>query len=234
MYDFISFWACPLASLGVGLAPGFGGIGPLRLAFGETALRAPSASLTPQTLSKEIELRSGISSILLPSGTKIDWVPLHMRKRSANGTTLLACLRSLFLRVWSQIFRFPAGRIQCAQRETRTPTALRPLPPQSSASTNSAIWAGQAKLQRLAPFPRGACDSAGTRTQDPLLKRQVLYRLSYGVDPSFKQKVRGKDTRFSWSQGKTRSFWVRPQGSRTRYGPGRAGAWVRGAVMSVT
>ena len=33
-----------------------------------------------------------------------------------------------------------------AQRETRTPTALRPLPPQSSASTNSAIWAGHAKV----------------------------------------------------------------------------------------
>ncbi len=125
-------------------------------------------------------------------------------------------------------------QIRCAQRETRTPTALRPLPPQSSASTNSAIWAGQAKLQRLAQSLRGTCDSAGTRTQDPLLKRQVLYRLSYGVDPSFKQKVRGKDTRFSWAQGKTRSFWVRPRESRTRYRPGRTGAWVSGAVMSVT
>ncbi len=27
-----------------------------------------------------------------------------------------------------------------------------------------------------------SCDSAGSRTQDPLLKREVLYQLSYRID----------------------------------------------------
>ena len=44
-----------------------------------------------------------------------------------------------------------------------------PLGPQPSASTNFATCA------------RENCDLAGARTQDPLLKREMLYQLSYQV-----------------------------------------------------
>ena len=49
------------------------------------------------------------------------------------------------------------------------PRDLLPLGPQPSASTNSATCA---KLRS---------DLAGARTQDPLLKREMLYQLSYQV-----------------------------------------------------
>ena len=57
----------------------------------------------------------------------------------------------------------------CAQREIRTPTPFRALPPQDSVSTNSTIWA------------KVVSDSAGVRTQDPLIKSQMLYQLSYRI-----------------------------------------------------
>ena len=57
----------------------------------------------------------------------------------------------------------------CVQDETRTHTPERALPPQSSASTNSATWTiGRAKN--------------GTRTRDPDLGKVVLYQLSYFRD----------------------------------------------------
>jgi hypothetical protein len=44
------------------------------------------------------------------------------------------------------------------------------------------------------PYVLSACDPAGTRTQDPLIKSQVLYRLSYeiigGVSPFFKKRCK--------------------------------------------
>ena len=58
--------------------------------------------------------------------------------------------------------------VTCAQRETRTPMPFLALPPQDSVSTNFTIWAR-------------FCDSAGIRTQDPLIKSQMLYQLSYRV-----------------------------------------------------
>ncbi len=57
----------------------------------------------------------------------------------------------------------------CAQREIRTPTPFRALPPQDSVSTSFTIWA------------KVICDSAGVRTQDPLIKSQMLYQLSYRI-----------------------------------------------------
>ena len=54
-----------------------------------------------------------------------------------------------------------------AQEETRTPMPFQALPPQDSVSTNFTTWA------------RG--DSAGIRTQDPLIKSQMLYQLSYRI-----------------------------------------------------
>ncbi len=56
----------------------------------------------------------------------------------------------------------------CAQRETRTPMPFRAPPPQDGVSTNFTSWAGIG-------------DSAGARTQDPLIKSQMLYRLSYRI-----------------------------------------------------
>jgi hypothetical protein len=56
----------------------------------------------------------------------------------------------------------------CAQRETRTPMPFRAPPPQDGVSTNFTSWAEVG-------------DSAGARTQDPLIKSQMLYRLSYRI-----------------------------------------------------
>ncbi len=58
----------------------------------------------------------------------------------------------------------------CAQRETRTPMPFRAPPPQDGASTNFASWANLVS------------DSAGDRTQDPLIKSQMLYQLSYRIN----------------------------------------------------
>jgi hypothetical protein len=54
-----------------------------------------------------------------------------------------------------------------AQEETRTPIPFLALPPQDSVSTNFTTWARS--------------DSAGIRTQDPLIKSQMLYQLSYRI-----------------------------------------------------
>ena len=56
----------------------------------------------------------------------------------------------------------------CAQRETRTPMPFRAPPPQDGVSTNFTSWARKRDL-------------AGVRTQDPLIKSQMLYRLSYQI-----------------------------------------------------
>ena len=59
------------------------------------------------------------------------------------------------------------------QDETRTHTTEWSLPPQSSASTNSATWTFCLALLLF----RGAKN--GTRTRDPDLGKVVLYQLSY-------------------------------------------------------
>jgi hypothetical protein len=56
----------------------------------------------------------------------------------------------------------------CARRETRTPMPFLAPPPQDGVSTNFTIRAWYR-------------DSAGIRTQDPLIKSQMLYRLSYRI-----------------------------------------------------
>ena len=64
-----------------------------------------------------------------------------------------------------QIFMVPRAGVE--------PARVAPLVFETSASTDSAIWApcGCVCIQRV-------CDSLGARTQDPILKRDVLYLLS--------------------------------------------------------
>ena len=87
----------------------------------------------------------------------------------------------------------------CAQREIRTPTPVKALPPQDSVSTNSTIWAKES-------------DSAGARTQDPLLKRQMLYQLSYRIILLFKEASPKGSTKieriFSMSNNWMRVFLI--------------------------
>ncbi len=58
-------------------------------------------------------------------------------------------------------------QFKSVQKESRTPTPVRALPPQSSVSTNFTTWT--------------LCDPAGIRTQDPYIKSVLLYQLSYGI-----------------------------------------------------
>ena len=66
--------------------------------------------------------------------------------------------------------------MKCVRDEIRTHTAARPLPPQSSVSTNSTtrtsinLWSEISKKIRA---------KNGTRTRDPNLGKVVLYQLSY-------------------------------------------------------
>ena len=59
--------------------------------------------------------------------------------------------------------------LRCAQSGSRTRTPIRTHGPQPCLSTSSSTWA------------IWLCDLAGARTQDPLLKREMLYQLSYQV-----------------------------------------------------
>lgn len=74
------------------------------------------------------------------------------------------------MKIWGLDIKKGPENSPCAQREIRTPTPFLALPPQDSVSTSFTIWAGEKKS-----------DSAGARTQDPLLKRQLLYQLSYRI-----------------------------------------------------
>ena len=69
------------------------------------------------------------------------------------------------------------ARLFCAQNGSRTHTLVRAQPPQDCVSTNSTTWA---KTKKPALYGL-ICDLAGARTQDPLLKREMLYQLSYQV-----------------------------------------------------
>ena len=76
----------------------------------------------------------------------------------------------------------------CEEEETRTPTSQLTLPPQSSASTNSATSAKylltlgeeHTTVPSLSPLvvPINRAEN-GTRTRDPNLGKVVLYQLSY-------------------------------------------------------
>ncbi len=61
-------------------------------------------------------------------------------------------------------------------RRLELPRPKRSLGPQPNASTNSATCAKKKLSERLT-----FCDLVGARTQDPLLKREMLYQLSYKV-----------------------------------------------------
>ena len=67
-----------------------------------------------------------------------------------------------------------------AHEKIRTSTNLRLQPPQGCASTNFATCAFN-KIKMLSNCLTFFCDRAGARTQDPLLKREMLYQLSYQV-----------------------------------------------------
>ena len=58
------------------------------------------------------------------------------------------------------------------------PIRLATPPPQDGESTNSSTWPKTKKVKRLLNF---FSDPAGIRTQDPIIKSDVLYQLSYGV-----------------------------------------------------
>ena len=71
----------------------------------------------------------------------------------------------------SQIIEFQLlGIFKSVRDEIRTHTAERPLPPQSSVSTNSTT------RTNIKPMLRA---KNGTRTRDPNLGKVVLYQLSY-------------------------------------------------------
>lgn len=55
-------------------------------------------------------------------------------------------------------------------------------PPQDGESTNFSTWPKQKKVKLLLNFQS---DLAGIRTQDPIIKSDVLYQLSYQVFQSF-------------------------------------------------
>ena len=68
--------------------------------------------------------------------------------------------------------RLSKENVISVRNETRTHTAFLPLPPQSSASTNSAI-------RTTNQFFKTVGAKNGTRTRDPNLGKVVLYQLSY-------------------------------------------------------
>ena len=68
-----------------------------------------------------------------------------------------------------------SGFFRSVRDEIRTHTALRPLPPQSSVSTNSTTRTINCQ-KRLEDNIRA---KNGTRTRDPNLGKVVLYQLSY-------------------------------------------------------
>ena len=70
--------------------------------------------------------------------------------------------------------------MNCAHEKTRTSTRFISLAPQASASTNSATCAFDFEEKKLR-LGLTFSDLAGARTQDPLLKREMLYQLSYQV-----------------------------------------------------
>jgi hypothetical protein len=80
----------------------------------------------------------------------------------------------------SLIGYFNEYKIKSAHEKIRTSTNLRSQPPQGCASTNFATCANYFKVKKLS-LSLTFCDRAGARTQDPLLKREMLYQLSYQV-----------------------------------------------------
>ena len=72
-------------------------------------------------------------------------------------------------------------------RRLELPQPKRSLGPQPNASTNSATCAikTEVKIKKKLSKRLTLSDLAGARTQDPLLKREMLYQLSYQVGSSF-------------------------------------------------
>ena len=68
-------------------------------------------------------------------------------------------------------------RLRCDHDGIRTHTSFRTPAPQAGKSTNFSTWPGNKKSQTKPDF----CDPTGARTQDPIIKSDVLYQLSYRV-----------------------------------------------------
>ncbi len=71
------------------------------------------------------------------------------------------------------------GTKLCAGGEGRTPTLFRALAPKANVSANFTTPAVRNILKRD-PHYRFLCPPSRARTYDRLLKRQLLYQLSYG------------------------------------------------------
>lgn len=65
------------------------------------------------------------------------------------------------------------------------PTRLAAPPPQDGESTNFSTWPLLKKSKDVACNVFVFCDPTGARTQDPIIKSDVLYRLSYRVKFNF-------------------------------------------------
>ena len=74
--------------------------------------------------------------------------------------------------------------MKCAREDSNFHDQKRSLGPQPNASTNSATCAEKEIIKIKKVKQSGLTffgDLAGARTQDPLLKREMLYQLSYQV-----------------------------------------------------
>ena len=109
------------------------------------------------------------------------WKPFALLKNRCiwHWRSWLPGQKSLLPRHFSQIKKADnliwLSALTGVRNETRTHTSVSSLPPQSSASTNSAIrtWF------RLTSCHIGRWAKNGTRTRDPNLGKVVLYQLSY-------------------------------------------------------
>jgi hypothetical protein len=93
--------------------------------------------------------------------------------------------------------------------------------------------------ERSEGFAQGICSSlilgerAGTRTQDPLIKSQMLYRLSYALDPIWRRPRKGDaraggSVRLPSPRLRLAFNYRGPSGGSTPGGGGKQLYWLRG------